>query len=200
MAPQPVKSWTGVRSAEKFGSICPQNLMRSLAIPRPAMEPEPQSEDCLYLNLWTPSLTGKKAVMVWIHGGAFTNGSGSSPMHPGANLARWDVVLVIVNYRLGVLGFTNLNEVTGGKIPSTGNEGLLDQVAALRWVRDNIANFGGDPDNVTVFGESAEAMSIGCLLAMPTAKGLFKKAILESSSNTARMLMMLQKPRQSSLR
>ena len=187
MPPQPVKPWPGTRSAEKFGPICPQNMFRISAIPRQTTVEEPQSEDCLFLNVWTPGLTGKRPVMVWIHGGAFTNGSGSSPMHPGATLPkRGGVVLVSINYRLGVLGFTNLNKVTGGKIPASGNEGLLDQVAALRWVHDNIATFGGDPGNVTVFGESAGAMSIGCLLAMPKAKDLFKKAILQSGSNTAR--------------
>ena len=187
MPPQPVEPWSGIRSTEEFGPISPQNLLRIAAIPRQTTVEEPQSEDCLFLNVWTPGLTGRRAVMVWIHGGAFTNGSGSSPMHPGATLPRHgDVVLVNLNYRLGVLGFMNLNHVTGGKIPSTGNEGLLDQIAALRWVHDNIEVFGGDPENVTVFGESAGAMSIGCLLAMPEARGLFKKAILQSGSNTCR--------------
>jgi len=116
--------------------------------------------------------------MVWIHGGAFAFGSGSSPMNEASGLARRnDVVVVTVNYRLNLLGFLNLSEVTGGKIPATGNEGLLDQAAALRWVRDHISTFGGDPNNVTVFGESAGAMSIACLLVMPAAKGLFHKAI-----------------------
>jgi para-nitrobenzyl esterase len=108
-------------------------------------------------------------------------GSGSQPFYDGRILSvRGNVVVVTINYRLGVLGFLNLDTVTGGRIPSTGNEGLLDQIAALRWVRDNIATFGGDPKNVTVFGESAGGMSIGCLLAMPAARGLFHKAILES--------------------
>ena len=117
----------------------------------------------------------------WIHGGAFSFGSGSSPMFDGSDLARRNnVVVVTVNYRLNVLGFLNLSKVTGGTIPATGNEGLLDQAAALRWVRDHIGAFGGNPLNVTVFGESAGAMSIACLLVMPSAKGLFDKAILES--------------------
>jgi para-nitrobenzyl esterase len=125
--------------------------------------------------------------MVWIHGGAFNIGSGSTPVYNGSTLAtRGNVVLVTINYRLGALGFLHLKEVTGGKIPATGNEGLLDQIAALEWVRDNITAFGGNPDNVTVFGESAGGMSIGCLLAMPKARGLFHKAILQSGvGNTA---------------
>jgi para-nitrobenzyl esterase len=120
--------------------------------------------------------------MVWIHGGAFCMGSGSTQSYTTGTLAsRGNVVLVTINYRLGVLGFLNLNELTRGEIPSTGNEGLQDQIAALRWVRDNIAAFGGDPDNVTVFGESAGGMSVGCLLNVPEARGLFHKAIIESA-------------------
>lgn len=146
------------------------------------VEPEPQSEDCLYLNVYTPGLDGRKRpVMVWIHGGAFTMGSGSAANYRTTSLVeKGDIVFVTCNYRLGMLGFLRLKEATNGRVSATGNEGLLDQVAALQWVRDNIAVFGGDPSNVTVFGESAGAMSIGCLLAMPAAKGLFQKAILES--------------------
>ena len=188
MPPQPVKAWPRMRAADRFREISPQNLLRIAAIPRQEFPEEPQSEDCLFLNVWTPATDNeRRPVMVWIHGGAFTNGSGSSAMHPGATLAkRGSIVMVTINYRLGPLGFLNLDKVTGGKIPATGNEGLLDQVAALQWVHDNIKAFGGDPDNVTVFGESAGAMSVGCLLAMPQAKGLFKKAILQSGSNTCR--------------
>ena len=190
MPPQPVKPWPRMKAADKFGPISPQNLMRITTFPRQSFPEEPQGEDCLFLNIWTPSPDNeRRAVMVWIHGGAFTNGSGSSPMHPGATLAkRGGVVMVTINYRLGALGFLNLDQVTEGKIPSSGNEGLLDQIAALHWVHDNIKAFGGDPDNITVFGESAGAMSIGCLLAMPQSKGLFKKAILQSGSNTCRPL------------
>lgn len=189
MAPQPVKPWTGTRPALRFGTIAPQDVM-PLAIPGRGMNPEPQNEDCLFLNVWTPAAgNARRPVMVWIHGGGFTRGSGSSPMHPGKTLPlRGGVVLVSLNYRLGPLGFLNLKEITGGKIPATGNEALLDQVMALQWVHDNIAAFGGDPDNVTVFGESAGAMSVGALLAMPQAKGLFKKAILQSGASTARPL------------
>lgn len=179
LPPQPFKPWRGVRPAAAYGTIAPQNVM-----PLPGMEgkPEPQSEDCLYLNVFSPGLdNARRPVMVWIHGGAFCMGSGSMQTYrTGTLAANGNIVLVTINYRLGVLGFLNLNERTKGKIPSTGNEGLQDQIAALKWVRDNIAGFGGDPDNVTVFGESAGGMSIGCLLNLPEARGLFHKAILES--------------------
>ena len=143
-----------------------------------------QSEDCLNLNMWTPGLNGaRRPVMVWIHGGGFTIGAGSQEIYNGTVLARrGDVVIVTINYRLGPLGFLRLNDVTDGRIPSSGNEGLLDQIAALKWVRDNIAEFGGDPNNVTIFGESAGGMSVGALLAMPLARGLFHKAIAQSGS------------------
>ncbi len=181
LPPQPVAAWDGVRPAKYYGPIAPQTVMPITAM-NTLREEQPQSEDCLFLNVWTPGLDdAKRPVMVWIHGGAFNMGSGSEPNSEASKLAaRGDVVIVSINYRLGLLGFLNLNEITGGKIPSTGNEGLLDQIAALRWVQENIASFGGNPDDVTVFGESAGAMCIGCLLAMPAAKGLFNKAILES--------------------
>jgi para-nitrobenzyl esterase len=180
MAPQPIIPWNGVYMADSFREIAPQNPM--MGGPGIEGEPEPQSEDCLFLNIWSPGLDdARRPVMVWIHGGAFSIGSGSSPMYDGSTLSRRnDVVVVTLNYRLNLLGFLNLNQVTGGKIPATGNEGLLDQVAALKWVREYISFFGGDPDNITVFGESAGAMSIACLLTMPIAKGLFNKAIMES--------------------
>jgi para-nitrobenzyl esterase len=184
--PQPVEPWQGVLQARQFGTIAPQNPMLGELVP--AGEPEPQGEDCLYLNIWSPGLDDKRwPVMVWIHGGAFSIGSGSSPMYDGSALARRNgVVVVTLNYRLNLLGFLNLKEATGGEIPATGNEGLLDQVAALEWVQEHIAAFGGDPDNVTIMGESAGSMSIACLLTMPVAKGLFHKAILESGvGNTA---------------
>ncbi|HSW58787.1 MAG TPA: carboxylesterase/lipase family protein [Dehalococcoidales bacterium] len=182
MPPKPAPAWKGIRSARHFGPIAPQNPMVFEGL-MGAQEPEPQSEDCLFLNIYTPGLDDKKRpVMVWIHGGAFSLGSGSMAMFRSGSLAkRGDVVLVTINYRLGILGFLNLKELTGGKIPSTGNEGLLDQVAALEWVKANIAGFGGDPDNVTIFGESAGGMSVACLMVLPKAQGLFHKAIIESA-------------------
>ncbi len=180
LPPQPLKSWQGVRSAKAFGPIAPQNVMPFPGLKEP---PEPQSEDCLYLNIFSPGLDrARRAVMVWLHGGAFCMGSGSAANYSTGTLAsNGNIVLVTINYRLGALGFLNLKELTGGKIPSTGNEGLQDQIAALQWVRENIASFGGDPDNVTVFGESAGGMSVGCLLNMPEARGLFHKAIIQSA-------------------
>lgn len=144
----------------------------------------PQSEDCLTLNVWTPGLDGpRRPVMVWVHGGGFTNGSSAEPMYDGARLAaRGDVVVVSINYRLGAFGFLYLGEVGGAAYAESGNLGLLDQVAALRWVKDNIGSFGGDPRNVTVFGESAGAMSVCALLGMPAADGLFRRAIAQSGA------------------
>ena len=180
MPPQPVSPWQSIRPALKFGKIAPQNLMPNEIFND---APEPQSEDCLYLNVYSPGLDNKKRpVMVWIHGGAFCMGSGSMGTFRSGSIAeRGDVVLVTINYRLGALGFLNLDKITGGKIPSTGNEGLLDQVAALKWVKDNIEKFGGDSDNVTIFGESAGGMSVTCLMVLPQARGLFHKAIIESA-------------------
>lgn len=183
LPPQPVTPWEGVRPAKEYGAIPPQNELPGGEI-IPGKVEEPQDEDCLFLNIWTNGLDeGRRPVMVWIHGGAFIIGSGSEAMYRNGNIVnRGDMVLVSINYRLGALGFMNLNEITGGKIPATGCEGLMDQVAALQWIRDNIGAFGGDPDNITVFGESAGGMSIGSLMSMPSAKGKFHKAILESGA------------------
>jgi para-nitrobenzyl esterase len=180
MPPQPCKPWQGVRSAKTYGPVAPQ---KALPLPGVKEQDEEQSEDCLYLNIFSPGLDeARRPVMVWIHGGAFCMGSGSTQSYTTGTLASsGDIVLVTINYRLGVLGFLNLNVLTRGEIPSTGNEGLQDQITALRWVKDNIAGFGGDPDNITVFGESAGGMSIGCLLNIPAARGLFHKAIIESA-------------------
>jgi para-nitrobenzyl esterase len=179
ISPQPAKPWTGVRSVREFGPIAPQNMMPGGMM---IQVPQPQSEDCLFLNIRTPGLdNAKRPVMVWIHGGAFVMGSGSDPMYDSDKiLTRGNIVLVTINYRLGMLGFLRLKDVTGGKIPATGNEGLLDQVLALKWVKDNITAFGGDPKNITIFGESAGSISAACLMVTPKAKGLFQKCIMES--------------------
>jgi para-nitrobenzyl esterase len=142
------------------------------------------SEDCLYLNIWSPGVNGEKhPVMVYIHGGAFTLGSASDPWYDGVSFAAlYNIVVVTLNYRLGILGFVCLSDLAGEEAPYTANCGLLDQVAALRWVREHIAAFGGDPDQVTVMGESAGAMSIGALMGMPAAQGLFQRAILQSGA------------------
>ena len=181
MPPQPVRTWDGVRPVKQFGPIAPQNPMEGSIIQH---EEQPQNEDCLYLNIWTPGIDdARRPVMVWIHGGAFIIGSGTEAMYTGGKLTSYgDMVLVTINYRLGALGFMNLDVVTDGKIPASGNEGLLDQIAAIEWVHGNIAVFGGNPDNITVFGESAGGMSIGALMSMPAAKGKFPKAILESGA------------------
>jgi para-nitrobenzyl esterase len=185
MPPAPVQPWSDIRPVKTSTPIAPQNIGPSVfvAADQP-VEREPQSEDCLYLNVWTPGLdNAHRPVLFWIHGGGFTGGSGSSAAYKGSRLsARGDVVVVTTNYRLGALGFLNLNEVTAGRIPATGNEGLLDQAAALEWVHNNIASFGGDPGNVTIFGESAGGMSVGCQLALPRSKGLFRRAILQSGA------------------
>ena len=140
------------------------------------------SEDCLTLNVFTPGVDGEqRPVMVWIHGGAFATGSGRIPWYSGHNFARDGVVLVTINYRLNAFGFLELGELFPG-LEGSGSVGIADQVAALEWVRDNIASFGGDPSNVTIFGESAGGMSVGTLLATPSAKGLFAKAIPQSGA------------------
>jgi para-nitrobenzyl esterase len=181
LPPQPVKPWSNIRPAKAYQAIAPQIV---LPFPGNIGRPEPQNEDCLFLNVFSPGLdNARRPVMVWIHGGAFCAGSGSMAMYSRSTLpTKGDIVLVTINYRLGFLGFLNLKEPTRGRIPSTGNEGLLDQIAALMWVKDNIVAFGGDPDNVTIFGESAGAMSVGCLLTMRETGGLFHRAILQSAA------------------
>jgi para-nitrobenzyl esterase len=177
-APQPPESWTGVQPATEFGHTSPQGVLQIGDLP--FADAEFANEDCLFLNVWTPACDDRRRpVLVWIHGGAFLYGSGSTPWYWGDALAkRGDVVVVTINYRLGALGFLNLD----GLLPATANAGMLDQAAALRWVKDNIAAFGGDPGNVTIFGESAGGMSVGTLLGMPAAQGLFQRAIPQSGA------------------
>jgi para-nitrobenzyl esterase len=180
--PERPDSWSGVRDATRFGPAAPQNL--GLLGPVFSLGITHTDEDCLFLNIWTPGLDGgRRPVLVWIHGGAFVLGAGSQSLYDGSVLARrGDLVVVTINYRLGALGFLYLRRLSGGRLPASGNEGLLDQIAALHWVRDEIAAFGGDPDNVTIFGESAGAMSCTALLGAPRARGLFHRAILQSGA------------------
>jgi para-nitrobenzyl esterase len=184
MPSQLVKPWSGTRPAKEYGPISPQNVMTVASPGAPSFADYPQSEDCLTLNIWTPGLDdARRPVLFWIHGGAFIIGSGcESFLDSGILPRRGDIVFVSINYRLGAFGFINLNEVTDGKIPATGSEGLLDQVTALDWVVENVEAFGGDPGNITVSGFSAGAMSTGNLLSMPLARGKFQKAINRSGS------------------
>jgi len=178
--PVPVEPWEGTRPAGEFGPVARQGQMMLEAL---MGGPEPdQSEDCLSLNVWTSGTEGSRPVLVWIHGGAFMFGSGSTPWYDGSQFVRrGDVVVVTINYRLGPFGFLHLADLFDG-FEHSGNLGLLDQIAALEWVRDNIAGFGGDPGNVTIFGESAGAGSVGTLLGTPAARGLFHRAVLQSGA------------------
>jgi para-nitrobenzyl esterase len=179
--PEPASPWTGVRRAVEFGASPPQQAMM---LPLPGMDVGTMDEDCLYLNVYTPAAdAARRPVMVWIHGGGFVIGSGSQPIYDGAPLARrGEIVVVTINYRLGPLGFLYLKDLCPDLPGAAGNLGIRDQVLALEWVRDNIAAFGGDPQNVTIFGESAGGMSVGTLLGMPAARGLFARAIPQSGA------------------
>lgn len=171
--PAPPTAWSGVRDATVDGPVPPQNRSRLAHVM--GDDHLPQGEDCLSLTLWAPAAAGaKRPVVVWLHGGAYLSGAGSHPWYSGRSFAANGIVSVGVNYRLGALGFLCLPGV------SDGNLGLLDQIAALRWVRANIASFGGDPDSVTVIGQSAGGHAIAALMTMPAARGLFRRAIIQS--------------------
>jgi para-nitrobenzyl esterase len=173
------ESWTGVQDAFEFGQESPQPHPHT-EIPeiRATIPDHPVGEDCLRLNVWTPVTTGKRPVMVWFHGGGFASGNGGYTIYQGASMAaRHDLVMVTVNHRLNSFGFLDLYAFGGGV-----NVGMTDCVAALEWVRDNIERFGGDPANVTIFGQSGGGGKVSTLLAMPSAKGLFHKAIVQSGS------------------
>jgi para-nitrobenzyl esterase len=183
--PLPVRPGTRLRAATRFGGSAPQASVQNWLVRRVVGSVTvAQSEDCLYLNVWTPAVDARlRPVLVFIHGGAFLMGSGSTLLYDGARLSeRGDVVVVTLNYRLGALGSLDLRSLVPGDGDSSANLGLRDQIAALEWVRANIAAFGGDPDAVTIFGESAGAMSIGALLGIPAARGLFRRAILQSGA------------------
>jgi para-nitrobenzyl esterase len=184
--PQPVMPWTGVKQCDAYGPSPMQ------AVPRPFMvytsefliPEQPISEDCLYLNVWTNAHKGaKRPVFLWIYGGGFSSGGTAVPIYDGEAMAKKGVIFVSANYRVGVFGFLAHPDLTKeSPNHASGNYGLLDQIAALKWIKNNIAAFGGDPDNVTIDGQSAGSMSVNCLVASPAAHGLFNKAIAESGS------------------
>jgi para-nitrobenzyl esterase len=186
--PQPPAPWSDERDATKFGPVAAQSRDPRIAILSGVTEKIVSGEDCLALNVFAPAEPVEAVdarqhlpVMVWIHGGAFVMGSGSTPLYHGMSFAQQGIVVVTLNYRLGLPGLLYLGDLAAGR--DEGNYALLDQIAALRWVQDNIAAFGGDPGAVTVMGESAGAISIGTLLAMPAARGLFQRAILQSGAS-----------------
>ncbi len=183
-APQSAVPWKGVRQADKFAPACMQNQIVNPAL---GLDAVTTNEDCLYLNVWTPakSASDHLAVMVWIYGGGFTIGSTTLVQYDGMNLAKKGVVLVSVAYRLGPLGFLATPELSAENHGHSGNWGLMDQIAGLRWVKRNIAAFGGDPNRVTIFGESAGGIAVSMLAASPLAKGLFQGAISESGGSFA---------------
>jgi para-nitrobenzyl esterase len=177
MPPTPVAKWTGIKDSLEFGYSAPQTDVRKPGSPG-------YSEDCLAINVWTSSVNGgKRPVMVYFHGGGFTHGSPSSPIYEGVNLAHThDVVLVTMNHRLNLFGATYLAEAAGPDFADSGAVGMLDLVASLRWVKDNISRFGGDPNLVTIFGHSGGGRKVATMLAMPSGKGLFQHAIVQSGA------------------
>lgn len=187
-APQAPTSWQGVRAATEFSSDCRQTPYPSISIYQSQLRSP--SEDCLYLNIWTTakSMQERHPVMFWIHGGGFTRGSGTGAAYDGEILARKGVVVVTINYRLGAFGFFAHPALTAeSEHHASGNYGLLDQIAALQWVKKNIAAFGGDPHRITIFGESAGSWAVNALMASPLAKGLFERALGESGGQFSPM-------------
>jgi para-nitrobenzyl esterase len=188
MPPRKPEPWTDVRDATAYAGRAPQAASGpqrpELARVWGPVDTLPVGEDCLTLHVWTPALDGaKRPVMVWLHGGGFSYGSANSLRYDGTNLAhKQDVVLVAINHRLNIFGFLDLSAVGGERFAQSGNVGVLDLVAALEWVRDNAAQFGGDPANVTIFGQSGGGGKVSALLGMPSARGLFHKAIIESGA------------------
>jgi para-nitrobenzyl esterase len=185
MPPVKPESWTGIKETVEWGPEAPQGPHTEIPEVAATIPKQTMSEDCLHLNVWTNGLDARKRpVMVWLHGGGFTSGNGSYTMYDGGNMARkHDTVNVTINHRLNSFGFLYLADIGGDKFANASNCGILDAVAALEWVRDNIANFGGDPNNVTIFGQSGGAGKVSTLLAMPSAKGLYHRAIIQSGSN-----------------
>ncbi|GAB2922712.1 carboxylesterase/lipase family protein [Paraburkholderia jirisanensis] len=185
MLPQPVPRWAGVKDANTFGASAPQTTEPLGALNSWYSQLQPQSEDCLFLNVFAPAssrATAKRPVMVWLHGGSWSNCAGTAPGFDGTQLARrGDVVVVTVNHRLNVFGYLHLGD-SDPRFADAGNAGLFDVVASLRWVRDNIAAFGGDAGNVTLFGQSGGAAKVAAMMDFPAAQGLFHKAVIESCS------------------
>lgn len=186
--PQPVAPWAGVKQCTAFSASPMQDRPNEFGVyTREFLIPfEPINEDCLYLNVWTnaKSSEDKKPVLVYIYGGGFASGGAAVPIYDGEATARKDVVFVVINYRVGIFGFYSHPELTKESgHNASGNYGLMDQLAALKWVKQNIKNFGGDPGNVTIAGQSAGSMSVNCLVASPLGKGLFQKAIAESGAS-----------------
>ncbi len=184
--PRPAKSWAGIRDTLAYGPKCPQLSSPRASYTASWTYEKEASEDCLLLNVWTPALRDqrKRPVMVWLHGGGFSTGSGSRNVFDGTRLSqRGDVVVVTLNHRLNVFGFLYLAHLAGSEFAESGNAGMLDIIAALRWVHENIPAFGGDPQNVTIFGQSGGAAKVSVLMAMPQARGLFHKAIVQSGSH-----------------